>query len=33
MSKKKNEITIQSSAAESLTYVAAVGDDSSSMEM
>lgn len=33
MSKKRNEITIHSSAAEYLTYVAAVGDDSSSMEM
>ena len=33
MSKKKNEITIHSSAAEYLTYVAAVGDRVDSMEM
>lgn len=33
MSKKKEEITIHSSAAEYLTYVAAVGDDADSMEM
>lgn len=33
MSKKKKEITIHSSAAEYLTYVAAVGDNSDSMEM
>ena len=33
MSKKKDEITIHSSAAEYLTYVAAVGDDADSMEM
>ena len=31
--KKKNEITIHSSAAEYLTYVAAVGDDERSFEM
>ena len=30
---KKNEITIRSSAAEYLTYVAAIGDQSNSMEM
>lgn len=33
MSKKKDEITIHSSAAEYLTYVAAVGEDADSMEM
>lgn len=34
MVKKKNkEITIHSSAAEYLTYVAAVGDNTDSMEM
>lgn len=33
MSKKKDEITIHSSAAEYLTYVAAVGDSADSMEM
>lgn len=33
MTKKKNEITIRSSAAEYLTYVAAVGDDSDSIEV
>ena len=33
MPKKKNEITIHSSAAEYLTYVAAVGDSADSMEM
>lgn len=33
MSKKKEEITIHSSAAEYLTYVAAVGDSADSMEM
>ena len=33
MPKKKNEITIHSSAAEYLTYVAAVGDNADSMEM
>ena len=33
MSKKKDEITIHSSAAEYLTYVAAVGDNADSMEM
>lgn len=33
MAKKKNEITIRSSAAEYLTYVAAVGDDSDSIEV
>ena len=31
--KKKDEITIHSSAAEYLTYVAAVGDNADSMEM
>ena len=30
--KKKNEISIRSSAAEYLTYVAAVGDDKDSVE-
>ena len=30
---KKNDITIRSSAAEYLTYVAAIGDQSNSMEM
>ncbi len=33
MSKKKNEITIRSSAAEYLTYVAAVGDNPESIEV
>lgn len=33
MPKKKNEITIHSSAAEYLTYVAAFGDNTDSMEM
>ena len=33
MQKKKNEITIHSSAAEYLTYVAAVGDAANSIEM
>lgn len=33
MTKKKDEITIHSSAAEYLTYVAAVGDSADSMEM
>lgn len=33
MTKKKDEITIRSSAAEYLTYVAAVGDDSDSIEV
>lgn len=33
MAKRKDEITIRSSAAEYLTYIAAVGNDSSSMEM
>lgn len=33
MSKKKDEIAIHSSAAEYLTYVAAVGDSADSMEM
>ncbi|WP_148409800.1 virulence RhuM family protein [Murimonas intestini] len=33
MSKRKDEITIHSSAAEYLTYVAAVGDSADSMEM
>ncbi len=32
-SKKKNEITIRSSAAEYLTYIAATGDDKESIEM
>ena len=32
-SKKKNEITIRSSAAEYLTYVAAVGDDKDYIEV
>lgn len=31
--KKNNEITIRSSAAEYLTYVAATGDDPQSIEM
>jgi hypothetical protein len=31
--KKKNDIAIRSSAAEYLTYVAAVGDNNDSMEM
>ena len=33
MTKGKNEITIHSSAAEYLTYVAAIGDNADSMEM
>lgn len=33
MAKKKNEITIRSSAAEYLTYVAAVGDNPESIEV
>ena len=33
MKKKKDEITIRSSAAESLTYVASVGDQQDSIEM
>ena len=33
MAKKKDEITIRSSAAEYLTYVASVGDQSDSIEM
>ena len=33
MPKKKDEITIRSSAAEYLTYVAAVGDNADSIEM
>ncbi|MEG2234787.1 MAG: cell filamentation protein Fic, partial [Oscillospiraceae bacterium] len=33
MSKKKDEITIHSSAAEYLTYIASTGDDASSVEM
>ena len=33
MSKKKNEITIRSSAAEYLTYIAAVGEQEDSIEM
>ena len=31
--KIKNEVTIRSSAAEYLTYIAATGDDKSSIEM
>lgn len=33
MKKKKDEITISSSAAEYLTYVASVGDQQDSVEM
>ena len=33
MKKKKDEITIRSSAAEYLTYVASIGDQQDSMEM
>ena len=33
MNRKKNEITIRSSAAEYLTYVAAVGDNPESVEV
>lgn len=33
MPKKKNETTIHSSAAEYLTYIAAVGGNADSMEM
>ena len=33
MAKKKDEITIRSSAAEYLTYVASVGDQQDSVEM
>lgn len=33
MTKKKNEITIRSSAAEYLTYVASVGEQQDSIEM
>ena len=33
MAKKKNEITIRSSAAEYLTYVAATGDNPESIEV
>ena len=33
MAKKKDEITIHSSAAEYLTYVASVGDQQDSIEM
>lgn len=33
MAKKKSEITIRSSAAEYLTYVASVGDQEDSIEM
>lgn len=33
MAKKKNEITIRSSAAEYLTYVEATGDNSESIEV
>jgi len=33
MAKKKDEVSIHSSAAEYLTYIAAIGDDASSLEM
>src|SRR5574344_784765 len=33
MAKKKNQITIKSSAAEYLTYVASIGDDKDSVEV
>ena len=33
MGKKKNEITIRSSAAEYLTFIASTGDSSESIEM
>lgn len=33
MAKKKNEITVRSSAAEYLTYAASVGDNPESIEM
>ncbi|MCD7772885.1 MAG: cell filamentation protein Fic, partial [Ruminococcus sp.] len=33
MAKNKNEVTIRSSAAEYLTYVASVGESSDSIEM
>ncbi len=33
MAKKKQEITIRSSAAEYLTYVAAIGDNPTSVEI
>lgn len=33
MTKKKSEVTIRSSAAEYLTYVASVGGEDNSMEM
>lgn len=33
MPKKKDGVTIRSSAAEYLTYIAAVGDNADSMEM
>lgn len=33
MSKKKNDITIHSSTADYLTYVASVGDSNDSFEM
>ena len=33
MNKKKDEVTIRSSAAEYLTYVASVGDQQDSIEM
>lgn len=33
MAKRKNEITIRSSAAEYLTYVAATGDNPESIEV
>lgn len=33
MKKKKGEVTIRSSAAEHLTYVASIGDQQDSIEM
>ena len=33
MKKKKDEITIRSSAAEYLTYIASIGDQQDSIEM
>lgn len=33
MNKKKDEVTIRSSAAEYLTYVSSIGDQSDSIEM
>lgn len=33
MSNKKNEITIRSSAAEYLTYVASIGDETENIEV